>query len=235
MIDNGPYFAEIAALMGDPGRANMLTALMDGRARTAKELAFAAGVTPQTASGHLARLVEGGLLACVQQGRHRYFHLADPLVATTLETMMTLAGKVRAPAPRWHGPRIGADLHRARFCYDHLAGQLGVAIMDHLGHAGHLCTHGTGFGLSDSGEQFFAGLGIDAAAIARQKRCFARPCLDWSERRPHLAGGLAAALASRLADLGWLRRQREGRAVEITPMGQMELRRVFSFTIAEAA
>lgn len=220
MAADGPYLAQIAHLVGDPARANMLQALMDGRALTAKELAFLAGVAPQTASGHLARLLEGGLLAVAAQGRHRYFRLAGPEVAAALEGMMVLAA---GQARRRRLPvRVEADLARARTCYDHFAGRLGVAIHDALMAQGHLVAAGDGYGLSAGGREAFAALGIDPD-VKRGRRAPLRPCLDWSERRPHLAGSLAAALACRCFEAGWVVRPREGRAVTLTPAGRAAL------------
>lgn len=225
-----PYFAEIAALMGDPARANILAALMDGRARTAKELAFVARVSAPTTSGHLAKLLDGGLLQAVAQGRYRYFRLANPLVACAIESMAALAADRPAARPRAPGPAEAA-MRAARLCYDHLAGTLGVRLMDHMREEGHL---GDGEGqlrVTGSGRLFFAGLGIDVTAVERQRRGFARSCLDWSERRPHLAGGLGASLACRCFEMGWIERLRDTRAVRVTPAGTQAFGRLF----AEAA
>ena len=221
MAATGPYLAEIAHLMGDPARANMLHALMDGRALTAKELAFLAGVAPQTASGHLAKLMQGGLIGVAVQGRHRYYRLAGPEVATALEGLMVLSGG-QANGRRLPS-RIGADLARARTCYDHFAGRLGIAIHDALLAGGHLTVADGGYGLSRSGVALFAGLGVDAAAASKGRRAALRPCLDWSERRPHLAGSLAAALACRCFEAGWVKRIRDSRAVILTAEGSAAL------------
>ena len=205
--------ASVAALLGDPARANILTALMDGRALTAKELAFAAHVSPSTTSGHLARLTEAALLAVQQQGRHRYFRLASPLVGQMLESIMAVAG----PAPRagtaWRGSEA---LRTARTCYDHLAGRLGVALADALTGAGHVALSHDGGEVTDQGRAFLRDFGAEPAS---GKRVFCRPCLDWSERRPHIAGRLGAALATRCMEIGWIARQRDSRAVTITPAG----------------
>jgi len=221
MAADGPYLAEIAHLMGDPARANMLHALMDGRALTAKELAYLAGVAPQTASGHLGKLMQGGLLEVAVQGRHRYYRLAGPDVAAALEGLMVLSGGQahgrRLPA------RVSADLARGRTCYDHFAGRLGIAIHDALLAGGHLTVADGGYGLARSGVALFGGLGIDAAAASKGRRAALRPCLDWSERRPHLAGSLAAALACRCLAAGWVVRMRDSRAVTLTKDGQAAL------------
>ncbi|WP_082766856.1 ArsR/SmtB family transcription factor [Bosea sp. PAMC 26642] len=217
MTSNGPYLAEIAHLMGDPARANMLHALMDGRALTAKELAYLAGVAPQTASGHLAKLMQGGLLDVAVQGRHRYYRLAGSEVAAALEGLMVLAGP--QGSPRRLPSRVGEELSQARTCYDHFAGRLGIGIHDALVAGGHLSVAEGGYGLGPSGEAVFAGLGIDPAPGRKGRRAALRPCLDWSERRPHLAGHLAAALACRCFEMGWVRRRKDSRAVVLTEEG----------------
>src|SRR4051794_25973548 len=213
-------FAETAALAGDPARANMLMALMDGRALTASELARAAGVTPQTASGHLSRLCTAGLLSIQRQGRHHYHRLASPAVAHMLETIMDVA-QDNAPAPRRPvvtGPRDRA-MRAARTCYDHLAGQLGVRLADCLSDRGHVELSPEGGAVTPAGIAFFREFGLDLAATPGQSgsaRVFCRPCLDWSERRLHIGGAVGAALAARCFDLNWIRRQDDSRAVAVT-------------------
>jgi DNA-binding transcriptional ArsR family regulator len=206
--------ASVAALLGDPARAHILTALLDGRALTAKELAFAAHVSPQTTSGHLARLTEAGLLAGEKQGRHRYFRLASPLVGQMLESVMAVAGPEPVRPSTWRG---GEALRTARTCYDHLAGRLGVALAGSLEASGHVMLASDGGEVTDSGHAFLREFGAEPVP---GKRVFCRPCLDWSERRPHIAGRLGAALAARCLDLGWIERQRDSRAVTITPAGE---------------
>src|SRR5690348_3264341 len=206
--------AATASLLGDPARANMLAALMDGRALTAKELAFAAHVTPQTASGHLAKLADGGLLAAEKQGRHRYFRLASPLVGQMLEGVMAVSAPEPGRATAWRG---GEALRTARTCYDHLAGRLGVAMADALTERGHVALGADGGEVTEQGARFLDSFG---AAPVPGRRVFCRPCLDWSERRPHLAGRLGAALACRCFELGWIARQRDTRAVAITSAGR---------------
>lgn len=207
--------AEIAALIGEPARAAMLAALLDGRALTAGELAAAAGITPQTASGHLGRLAEAGLLAMERQGRHRYHRLATPAVARLIEGLLEVAAAAPRRIPT--GPRDAA-LREARTCYDHLAGRLGVAIADALAARGVIELSADGGAVTEAGEAFLAGFGI-APASPRRGRLFCRPCLDWSERRPHVAGVLGAALCTRCFELGWIRRRAGVRAVEVTPLG----------------
>lgn len=225
----GLQTAEVAALVGDPARANMLTALMDGRALTATELAFHARIAPQTASGHLAKLVDGRLLAVEKQGRHRYFRLASPLVSRMLESINAMAA-IEGP-PR-HRPRTPADaaLRQARYCYDHLAGKLGVALADALVARGHVEFGDDGGAVTAAGAEFLARFGLDLASPTR--RAFCRPCLDWSERRPHIAGAVGAALAARCIALGWIARQRDTRAVSITAPGEKGLAETFGIDLA---
>jgi DNA-binding transcriptional ArsR family regulator len=217
--------AATAALLGDPARANILAALLDGRALTAKELAYAAHVTPQTASGHLAKLSEGGLLAAEKQGRHRYYRLASPLVGQMLEGVMAVVGPDPARATTWKG---GEALRMARTCYDHLAGRLGVALADGLMERGHVALGTDGGEVTEQGTRFLNDFG---ASPAPGRRVFCRPCLDWSERRPHLAGRVGAALASRCFELGWIKRQRDTRAVVITPAGWQGFREAFGVAL----
>jgi DNA-binding transcriptional ArsR family regulator len=216
--------ATIAALLGDPARANILTVLMDGRALTAKELAFAARVSPQTTSGHLAKLTDAGLLTPDRQGRHRYFRLASPLVGHMLESVMAVAGPDPSPVRPWRG---GDALRTARTCYDHLAGRLGVALADALTAADHVTLSADGGEVTPSGHAFLRDFGAEPAG---GKRVFCRPCLDWSERRAHIAGKLGAALAARCLDLGWIERQRDSRAVTITTAGRNGFAHTFGIT-----
>jgi len=230
MHSREPYFAGVASLMGDPARANILTALMDGRALTAKELALVAGVSAPTTSGHLAKLVDGGLLSVVVQGRYRHFRLANAHVARAIEGLMALSGGWQA---RRHWPQTpaGQALRLARTCYDHLAGKLGVAIMDRLLTEGHLHQADTGYRVSKDGQKFFAGIGIDIDSVMLQRRSFARSCLDWSERRPHLAGALGAALGTSCFEIGWVEPLKDSRAVAITAAGRRGLRDSFGIEI----
>ncbi len=220
--------ARVAALLGDPARANMLTALMDGSAMTAKELAFAAHVSPQTASGHLGQLSEAGLVAVQQQGRHRYHRIASPLVGQMVESVMAVAGATPDPRPRvWRG---GEALRTARTCYDHLAGWVAVAIADSLQERELVRLDADGGELTQEGQAMFAGIGISPPR--RAGRVYCRPCLDWSERRPHLAGTLGAALATRCFELRWIERLRDTRAVAITPAGRVNFAEVLGVRVA---
>lgn len=221
-------FAEVAALVGDPARAGMLHALMDGRALTASELAGVAGIAPQTASGHLARMTAAGLVKVASQGRHRYYRLAAPAVARMIESIMQVASDMPPlrPAPRT-GPRDAA-LRAARTCYDHLAGRLGVALADGLVAGGHVELADDAGLVTEAGMALFGRLGIDVGALAasraKRARLLCRPCLDWSERRPHLAGTVGAALCTRSFEEGWIRRIEGTRAVAVTPKGQRVFR-----------
>src|SRR5271169_5061733 len=225
-------FAEVAALAGDPARAGMLHALMDGRALTASELARVAGITPQTASGHLTRLTMAGLLVVEQQGRHRYHRLASPAVAQMMESIMQVASGLDRIRPRLVvGPRDAA-LRTARTCYDHLAGRLGVALADTLVEGGQVELASDGGLVTDAGIRFFGRIGIDLDVPAtrsgrRSARVLWRPCLDWSERRPHLAGTIGAALCPHCFGKGWIRRNNGTRAVTITPKGRLVFRDEF--------
>jgi DNA-binding transcriptional ArsR family regulator len=218
--------AIVAACAGDPARASMLNMLADGRAFTAGELSAIARVTPQTASGHLARMVDAGLLAVASQGRHRYYQLASPQVALMLESMMVVAEPARRVGRA--GP-ADESLRLARTCYDHLAGRLAVGIADALIDAGHLSlTHDAGE-VTASGRVLFENLGIDLAG--KSNRPFCRPCLDWSERRYHLAGTLGSRLMHHCLEAGWVRRKAGSRAVEMTPLGVRKFRDVFGLRL----
>jgi DNA-binding transcriptional ArsR family regulator len=221
--------SEVAALVGDPARANMLSALMDGRALTAGELAYAAGVSPQTTSGHLAKLTEARLLVPQKQGRHRYYRLATPAVGRMIEGIMAVA----VDGPPRHSPpgKFDAALRNARTCYDHFAGRLGVGLADALVARGHVMLGDDGGEVTESGVDFLSGFGIDLAAARQRKRAFCRPCLDWTERRPHLAGAVGAALASRCFDMRWFERMRDSRALVITPSGGRGLAEVFGLSL----
>jgi hypothetical protein len=202
---------------------------MDGRAYAAGELAYAAHVSPQTASGHLAKLAGARLIVSSPAGRHRYFRLAGPHVAAMLEGVMAVAA---ASPPRCKAPRIPDDMRGARMCYDHLAGKLGVALADALQARGFVAFGTDGGIVTNAGDMFFAELGIDIAAARNGRRAFCRPCIDWSERRPHLAGAVGAALAQHLFDLNWIARMRDRRAVTVTPKGRLALARTFGVELA---
>jgi len=221
--------AEIAALVGDPARANILGALMGGRALTAGELVDVTGVSPQTTSGHLGKLADGRLIACVKQGRHRYYRIATPRVAEMLESIMAVV----ADAPPRHRPpsKLDEAMRVARTCYDHFAGRLGVGLTDALCAHGHVALTEEGGELSESGIAFFEKFGVDLDAARSRRRIFCRPCLDWTERRPHLGGSVGAVLAQRCFDLGWLGRVSNSRALTITKAGRRGLNETFGVSL----
>ena len=225
MSDAQPAVSEIAALVGNPARANILMALIDGRALTATELAYIAGVSPQTTSEHLARLRDAKLLSLTKQGRHSYFRLGSPEVALMIEGIMVVA----ADGPRRYRPRWNGDeqLRTARTCYDHIAGRLGVALADAMTRRKHIVLTDDGGMVTRAGEKYLSDFGIALAAAREGRRTFCRPCIDWSERRPHLAGALGVALAERCFDLGWIARIRDSRALKITPKGVAAFRDEF--------
>ncbi|MBJ3777210.1 ArsR/SmtB family transcription factor [Acuticoccus mangrovi] len=215
-MKDGPDIARIASLIGDPARANILSALMGGVALTAAELAGEAGVTPQTASSHLAKLEEGGLVVPRRQGRHKYFALASDEVAGLLEGLAGLAAH-RGHTRTRRGPRDAAMRH-ARVCYNHLAGDLAVQMFDSLVAEGALdLDHG--ITLTPKGEAVMAGLGVDLATLRAGRPALVRECLDWSERRSHLGGSLGRALFGRFLELGWVRREEGSRVVRFTGEG----------------
>jgi DNA-binding transcriptional ArsR family regulator len=224
-----PQIAEVAALVGDPARANMLCALLGGRAITAAELAHAANVSPPTASEHLAKLTAARLLVVTKQGRHRYYRLAGPHVGQMLESIMNVA--VTGP-PRFQ-PRSKADdvMRRARTCYDHIAGALGVAIADRLIERAFIILGDEAGEVTPEGTAFLAELGVDLAAMRTKRRIFCRPCLDWTERRPHIGGAVGAAIACRCFELKWIERVNGSRALTITPAGRRGLVSTFGLEV----
>jgi DNA-binding transcriptional ArsR family regulator len=223
--------AEIAALAGDPARANILTALLDGRAMTATELAYAARVTPQTTSAHLAKLVDAGLITATASGRHRYFRLASPKVAQMLESIVAVAGESR---PRFRPlSRLAEQLRAARFCYDHLAGRLGVRIADAMAARGYLVLEDDGGRITEAGLRYLWELGIDTRIAGKGRRHLCRACLDWTERRAHIGGAIGAALAERWFALGWFTRAKDSRAVTVTPAGERGFRESLGLNLSE--
>lgn len=224
-MKDGPSIARIAALIGDHARAEVLTALMADRALTATELADIAGVTKQTISAHLAKLLDAGLIAVDRQGRHRYFRLADHDVASLLESLMGVAFRTGAVRIR-SSPREPA-LRKARVCYDHLAGELGVLAYESLIAQRIFSKDTEGLKLTGHGTGWFSSLGIDPAAAAAKRRTFCRPCLDWGERRHHLGGALGTALLMRLYELGWASRVKDSRVITFSQKGEHAFRALF--------
>ncbi len=226
----GPNIVRIAALIGDQTRTEVLTALMGGKALTATELAGVASVTKQTISGHLAKLIDAQLVSVESQGRHRYFRLADDDVVQLLESLMGVAHRTGAVRLR-SSPRDPA-MHKARVCYDHLAGELSVQIYESLLKRDAFVPGKDGLVLTVGGKRFFTRVGIDVEIVRLQRRNFCRACLDWSERRHHLAGALGAALLERLMVLDWAKRDRDSRVVNFSRAGEQALRELFRLPVA---
>ncbi len=225
MASIAPHLAEVASLVGDLARANILSALMDNRALTAKELAFAAGVSPQTTSSHLGKLTDAKLLQVCKQGRCRYYRLASPLVAQMLETVMVVAADRLPRLPPLSKP--AEELRAARSCYDHLAGRLGVALADALRARGFIIIEPEGAQVTGRGMDFFDELGLEIHLFPKGRRPFCRPCLDWSERRYHVAGRLGALLLGFCLNRRWLERRNDSRALQITELGARKFEEVF--------
>jgi DNA-binding transcriptional ArsR family regulator len=227
----GPMIAEVAALVGDPARATILSALLDGRALTASELALAARITPQTASSHLAKLTEAGLLSVARNGRHRRFRLASPMVADMIDGIVAVALQKR---PRYRPlSRLARALSAARICYDHLAGRLSVDLTDSLVARGYFVPGDEAAEITPDGARFFTEFGIELPAPRSSRRPFCRLCLDWTERRPHIAGAAGAALTNRYFALGWMERMERGHAVVVTPSGRRGFRETFGIDASE--
>jgi len=227
-MKDGPDIARIASLVGDPARANMLTALMSGAALTASELALEAGVTLPTASSHLAKLMDGGLLTLASQGRHRYYGLASPQVAGMLEAIMGVAASVGPQRVR-PGPKE-ATMREARVCYDHLAGDLGVALFDaFIKNKWMIPGPEKTFALTKLGRIKVQTFGVDIEELEQGARPLCRACLDWSVRRHHIAGALGAAILDEVFERGWATQKRGSRVLEFTRIGEAGLRRVFAF------
>ncbi len=213
--------ARIGAMIGVPARANMLAAMAGGQALTATELAMHAGVTPQTASSHLKKMMDANFIAVEKQGRHRYYRLADPRVADVLEPLAQLIPD--GPVVHRKPSKILTELRESRMCYDHLAGVLGVALADALKKEGFVTEDDHDFFPTGAGAAFFSSLGIDLEQLKEKRRHFARRCLDWSERRPHVGGALGAALADTFIEKGWIERVTDTRKVILTNLGRSAL------------
>jgi DNA-binding transcriptional ArsR family regulator len=226
-VITGPIIAEIAALVGDPARATMLTALLDGGALSASQLASAARITPQTASTHLAKLTQAGLLSVVHDGRHRHFRLASSTVTDMIDAIVAVA---LASRPRSRPlSRRARTLGAARICFDHLAGRLSVDLIDALVDREYVVLDGDVAEITAGGIRFFTRFGIALPTPRSPGRRVCRLCLDWTERRPHIAGAVGAAIARRCLDLGWIERVSGGQAVIVTPSGRRGFRKSFGF------
>jgi DNA-binding transcriptional ArsR family regulator len=230
---SGAIIAEIATLVGDPARATMVSALLDGRALTASELALAARITPQTASAHLGKLTKAGLLSVDRNGRNRHFRLASPKVAEMIEGIVAVALEKR-PRFRPLSPQAHA-VSAARICYDHLAGRLSVDLTDSLVAREYIVLDDKAAAITTAGVRFFTGFGIALPARSSIRRRFCRLCLDWTERRPHIAGPLGAAITKRFFDLGWMERMKRSHGVIVTPSGRRGLQQTFGVAASELA
>ena len=231
-MKEGPDITRIAALIGDPARANMLNALMSGRALTAKELAAEANITAQTASSHLGKLLDGGLAIVRQEGRHRYFAIADPQVADILERMSGLAAS-KGHLRHSTGPRDPA-MRDCRTCYDHLAGESAVRLYDAMAVAKWFTGRPERPGLAKHALESLSLFGIDSDPLFRAKRPVCRPCLDWSERRYHLAGSLGAELLKTFLYRNWVKRHAHSRTISFTPKGDKEFAAILAFIQRQA-
>lgn len=224
-----PGIPRIASLLADPARATILRILIDGTRRPAGELAYAANISAQSASGHLAKLVDGGLLASEAQGRHRYYRLASAEVAEAMESLASLSVALRPRTPRDPLPSksVPVQFLTSRTCYDHLAGETAVQICEGMLKARWLVAEGRDFRVTRLGEDKLVALDVDLAAARRSRRVFARACVDLTQRRPHIGGALGAALLDLYLAQGWILRARRSRVVTITPRGQGAFRRMF--------
>ena len=222
-------FKQIASLIGDPTRAIIMWTLLDGKAFTATELANAAHTSPQNISMHLAKLVQADLLSVESQGRHRYYRFSRKEIAYAIEAMANLLPPA-AVKPDLHKQSHSA-IQQCRTCYDHLAGKVGVALTDSLLEQQLIIDKKNIFDLTSKGEKWFSDFGIDVDALKQQRRSFLRPCLDWTERRNHIAGSLAAALLDKMLLADWIRRTANSRAIVVTSKGQKELYAHFKLTV----
>lgn len=228
-VNINPNVAEVAFLLGETSRATILTSLMDGRFHTASELAFMVAITPQTASFHLSKLIEGNLVNVEKHGRHRYFQLANGEVARILESFLAIS-----PPPEVRSLKQSSQvklLREARTCYDHLAGKLGVDLTESMLNAGYLDKEEREFVVTPKGEQFFTDFGLDLCILKRKRRSFSHACLDWSERHHHLAGSLGHGLMTHFFELGWIIQVPSIRAVKVTDKGKVGFKQAFNINV----
>jgi DNA-binding transcriptional ArsR family regulator len=228
-MDDTTEIPRIAGLLADPARARILWTLIDGTTRPAGELAYCANVSAQSASAHLAKLVDGGLLAAEAQGRHRYFRIASAEVAGVIEAMASLVApsKPRAPRAPLPSPSVPVQFLRARSCYGHLAGETAVRILEGMLRARWLTADGREYALTALGEKELTALGLDLPALRRSRRVLARACVDLTQRRAHLGGALGDALLGLYVERGWILRHRRSRVVSVTPKGEEKFRSLF--------
>ena len=223
--------AEIAAFVGEPARATMLSSLLDGRALTASELAYATRISRQTASTHLAKMTEAGLISAIRDGRHRYFCIASPSVAEMLHGIVAVALEKRPRyRPLSHQAR---EFRAARICYDHLAGRLAVDLTDSLAAHEYILIGDEAAEITSAGTRFLAEFGIELAALSSTSPAFCRLCFDWTERRPHIAGAVGAALTKRCFDLGWTARMKHSSAVIVSELGRRGFLATFGIGVPE--
>jgi DNA-binding transcriptional ArsR family regulator len=228
-MDVEPSIAPLGALIAVPARANMLSALFDGKSLTASELAYSARVTPQTASSHLAKLVDAKLLVVERHGRFRYYKLAGPDVADALEPLTHISPHRPVPV---RGRSVDVkQLRDARFCYDHIAGHLGVLLADAMLQKGLLAISNRDFELTQVGISFCESFGMELEKVRSQRRVFARQCLDWSERRPHLAGSLGAEFAKIFVTQGWIIQAKKSRSITVTKVGRDGFKKAFGILL----
>ena len=223
-MNDFPDIASVAALIGDSTRANMLMALMDGRAYTATELALFGDVTPSTASSHLARLQKGGLIKQMKQGRHRYFQLATDDIAEMLEKLMSVTSSLKERTVPRHPQN--QELRYARICYDHLAGEMGVKLMDSLIEQQFIMQQRDAIEVTPAGMEWCQNEGIQIDKYKTRRRPLCRPCLDWTERKTHLAGAMGAAILDRIIDLKYARREVESRVIIFREEGKRFVERL---------
>jgi len=228
-MDDAPDLPRVAGLLADPARAKILWSLIGGTTRPAGELAWCANISAQSASGHLAKLVRGGLLAAEVQGRHRYFRIANAEVASAIEALASLgvSSRPRPPRPPLPSPGVPAQFLHCRTCYGHLAGETAVKVLEGMLKARWLAADGRDFAVTRLGERKLEALGVDLAAARSSRRVFARACVDLTERRAHLGGALGDALLQLYVSRGWIQRNRRSRVVSITPRGREKFRELF--------
>lgn len=221
-------FIKIAALIGDPTRASIMWTLLDGKAFTATELVISANTSPQNMSMHLAKLLDAGLLCVEKQGRHKYYRFSSKEVAYVIESMASL---IPPSLPQKKNPEKHSPIKHCRTCYDHLAGKIGVAVAESLLEQKIILDSDNKFEISSEGAEWFFDFGINLEELKKQRRLFLKPCLDWSERKNHIAGSIGASLLDKMIAEDWLRRSKDSRAIQITGKGEKELLKHFKIVV----